>query len=232
MSINTGAIMFLPALLCDSRLFKHAISRFSADAKVIVPNITGGENLSAMAADILKSAPARFALVGNSMGGYLALEIAAQASDRVSHLALVGTNAHADFAEAREKRQQAIRLAEGGKFDQFVHSYVESALAPHHRVEHGPLMRTMARDLGPDVLVRQQKAIMARVDHQPLLQELTMPSMVMFGREDGLSNELHQQDMAKNLPNCRFFEVPSCGHLVPLEAPELFSGALAALLHA
>ncbi len=230
MSINTGAIMFLPALLCDTRLYKSAILHFSAHAKVIVPGITGGENLSAMAADILKSAPERFALVGNSMGGYLALEIAAQAKERVSHIALVGTNAHADLPEAREKRAQAIRLAERGKFDQFVDGYVEGALAARHRTEFADIMRTMARELGPEVLIRQQKAIMARADHMALLAELDMPSLVMFGREDGLSNEHHQEDMAKRLPDCRFFEVPGCGHLVPLEAPELFSAALQALL--
>lgn len=232
MSINTGAIMFLPALLCDSRLFSNAISRFSADAKVIVPNIAHGENLSAMAADILKSAPARFALVGNSMGGYLALEIAAQAKERVSHLALVGTNAHADLPEAREKRLQAIRLAEGGKFEQFVDGYVEAALAPRHRAELAPLMRTMARDLGAEALIHQQKAIMARVDHMPLLAAIEMPSLVMFGRDDGLSNRSHQEDMAKRLRKGRFYEVPQCGHLVPLEAPEQFNAALHALLQA
>lgn len=232
MSINTGAIMFLPALLCDSRLYSHAISRFSADAKVIVPNISQGENLSAMAADILKSAPARFALVGNSMGGYLALEIVAQAGDRVSHLALVGTNAHADLPEAREKRQQAIRLAEGGKFEQFVDSYVEGALAAHHRTEFAQVVRTMARGLGADALIRQQKAIMARVDHMALLTDLDIPSLVMFGREDGLSSRNHQEEMAKRLRRGRFYEVPECGHLVPLEAPEQFSAALHALLQA
>ena len=232
MSINTGAIIFLPALLCDSRLFSHAISRFSADAEVIVPDITRDENISTMAAEILAAAPERFAAVGNSMGGYVALEIAAQASHRVSHLALVGTNAHADLSQAREKRLQAIRLAEGGRFEQFVGGYVEGALAGHNRAELAPLMRVMARDLGPEALVRQQKAIMARGDHMSRLPSLEMPSLVMVGREDELSDHSHQQDMAKLLRKCRFFDAPHCGHLVPLEAPELFANALAELLKA
>jgi pimeloyl-ACP methyl ester carboxylesterase len=120
----------------------------------------------------------------------------------------------------------------GGKFEQFVDGYVEGALAPHHRAEFAQVMRTMARDLGADALIRQQKAIMARADHMALLAELDMPSLVMFGREDGLSNRNHQEDMAKCLRRGRFYEVPQCGHLVPMEAPEQFSAALHALLQA
>ena len=230
MALKTDAIMFLPALLCDTRLYDRAVTHFGSMLDVVVPELLCHENLADMATEVLASAPSRFALVGNSMGGYMALEIMAQAPERVSHMALVGTNAHADLRAAREKREQAIRLAERGRFDQFVDGYVEGALASAHRERCGPVMRAMARALGPEILVRQQKAIMARADHIRLLERITVPSLVMMGRHDSLSDIRHQRLMAGTLPKARFYEVPGSGHLVPLEAPELFNAALTALL--
>ncbi|WP_262691554.1 alpha/beta fold hydrolase [Kordiimonas aestuarii] len=232
MALKSDAIMFLPALLCDTRLYSNAVSHFRRELEVIVPEIFSHDSFADMAAEILASAPKRFALVGNSMGGYLALEIMAQAPQRVSHLALVGTNAHADTPPAREKREQAIRLAERGKFNQFVDGYVEGALTPAHRARLGPIIREMARDLGPGVLIRQQKTIMARADYRDLLKSVHVPSLVAVGREDGLSEIKHQHHMAGALSNSRFFEMPRCGHLVPLEAPELFNAAMEKLLSA
>ncbi|WP_417463581.1 alpha/beta fold hydrolase [Kordiimonas sp.] len=232
MAFKTDAILFLPALLCDSRLYKSMINNFSDHVEVSVADTFSDDNLKAMAERAIHNMPERCALVGNSMGGYLALEIAARAPDRVSHLALIGTNSHADDAAARTKREQAIRLAERGRFSSFVDGYVESALSFSNGAEHAPLIREMARDLGADTLIAQQRAIMDRRSHEDKLGHIKVPSLVMVGREDGLADTAHQQTMAKRLPNCRYIEVPKCGHLVPLEAPEILNSALTALLSA
>ena len=230
MALNAEAIIFLPALLCDSRLYSAQVRHYSGRIPMMVADLSLDTTITTMVDRILASAPPRFALVGNSMGGYVALALACQAPERVSHLALIGTNALADAPAAKAKRQQAIRLAEGGKFESFIDGYVEGALYPQHQIVLAPLMRQMARDLGPDALVRQQKAIMARGDSMAALAALKMPSLVMAGTEDGFSSHQHQQVMASALPDCRYFSVPRCGHLVPLEAAGATVGALDHLL--
>lgn len=230
MAFNTDAILLLPPLLCDSRSYYGAITRFESEVEVSVANMGQDDNFADMAARAIENMPDRFALVGNSMGGYLALEIAARAQSRISHLALIGTNAHADSAEAQQKRMRAIDLAEGGKFNAFVDGYAESALGAGRRQQYSPLMHDMARDMGPDVFVRQQKAIMGRKSHEASLHSLSMPSLVMFGHEDSLLDHAHQRDMAKRLPDCRYVEVPRCGHMVPLEAAAMVNAALALLI--
>lgn len=232
MAFNTDAILLLPALLCDSRLYKSVINHFAEGVEVSVADTQADDNLADMAARAIENMPDRFAIVGNSLGGYLALEIATRVPHRISHLALIGTNAHADSTEARKKRMQAIKLADRGKFTAFVDGYVESALSENNRMRHAPLMREMARDLGADVLVKQQRAIMERASREASLCDIAVPSLVMFGREDTLADHAHQQEMAKRLPNCRYVEVPKCGHLVPLEAPAMLTTALAALISA
>ena len=71
-----------------------------------------------MAARTLTDAPfERFALVGHSMGGYVALEIMRQAPERIERLALLDTQARPDTAEAIERRKALIELAQQGRMD-------------------------------------------------------------------------------------------------------------------
>ena len=60
--------------------------------------------MAALAAEVLADAPPRFALLGLSMGGILAMEIARQAPDRVERLALLDTN---PFAETPSRHRRA-----------------------------------------------------------------------------------------------------------------------------
>src|SRR3546814_17470697 len=54
--------------------------------RIFVPR---GRTVAAMAAAILPELPERFALCGHSMGGYVALELARQAGQRMAGLALL-----------------------------------------------------------------------------------------------------------------------------------------------
>lgn len=54
---------------------------------------------------MLADAPDRFALAGVSMGGMVALEIMRIAPERVTRLALIGTNARPDTPEQAERRR-------------------------------------------------------------------------------------------------------------------------------
>ncbi|NVJ98071.1 MAG: alpha/beta fold hydrolase [Alphaproteobacteria bacterium] len=230
MAVNTEALVLLPALLCDSRLFRHQIDALNGQLPVIVPDISTFDRFEDMAVSVIASLPPAFALVGNSMGGYLALEIVRRVPKRVTHLALVGTNAYADPPEAHQKRKQAIRLAEAGRFDQFIEGYVQAALYPAHVDRDGPLMATMAKDLGPDVLIRHQKAIMGRRDSTELLSAISVPVSVLCGSQDVLSSPSVHQDMAQAISGAEFREIENCGHLAPLEAPEVVTQALKDLL--
>jgi pimeloyl-ACP methyl ester carboxylesterase len=76
-----------------------------------------------MARRVLAHAPAgRFALCGLSMGGYVAMEIMRQASERVARLALFDTQAIPETPEATQRRLTQMRLAKGGKLALVVES--------------------------------------------------------------------------------------------------------------
>src|ERR1700722_3980571 len=86
----------LPAVLvaglnCSAGLYAEQITALWQFGPVTVADHRRDDSMAAMARRILAAAPPRLALVGLSMGGYVAFEIMRQAASRVAKLALLDT---------------------------------------------------------------------------------------------------------------------------------------------
>lgn len=81
---------------------------------VVAPNLyaLGGNSVDGWARTLLEQVHGRLAVVGASMGGYVALAMARHAPDRVAGLLLVGSRAGPDTPERRRYREQALRELE------------------------------------------------------------------------------------------------------------------------
>jgi pimeloyl-ACP methyl ester carboxylesterase len=184
--------------------------------------------MAAIAGRILATAPPRFALVGLSMGGYLAFEIMRQASERVERLALLNTSAHPDTAEATERRREQIAMAKDGKLAQVVDMLSQRWVRAAVRGDAALLsvIRQMADETGPEAFVRQQHAIMNRPDSRPGLAAIACPTLVVAGEEDEVTVPGHAEEMASQIPHARLVTIPECGHLSTLEQPAAVTQAL------
>ena len=218
----TDPILLLPGLLCDHRLYAGQLPALATRMEVTVADLTGSDSIAGLAAHVLATAPARFALVGLSMGGYLAFEILRRAPERVTRLALLDTQARADTDEAKARRRGLMELAQKGEFKGvtprllplFVHP---DALADPQIVA---TVQSMAESTGKDGFLRQQTAIMHRPDSRPGLRAIACPTLILAGREDQLTPVALQLEMAKVIPDATLVLLPRCGHLAPLERPE------------
>jgi pimeloyl-ACP methyl ester carboxylesterase len=106
MSAATNLVL-VPGLLCTEDLWASQLATLGDIASMTVADHTRHDTMEAIAKSILAAAPARFALAGLSMGGYIAYEIVRQAPERVTKLALLDTGYRAD---APERREQRLRL--------------------------------------------------------------------------------------------------------------------------
>ena len=181
-----------------------------------------------MAARFLASAPPRFALAGLSMGGYLALEIARMTPFRVTRLALMDTSARPDDEDATARRRKLMAMAESGGLPA-VHDILWQKLVHEDRLgdaELEALVRRMLLDTGPEAFVRQQRAIIGRMDSRPTLGALTMPTLVLVGEDDGITPPKLAYELADGLADADLVVVPECGHLSAIERPEAVTAAL------
>lgn len=227
---DTLPIVLVPGLNCSPRLYEPQMAALWQLGPVTVPNHTLDDTMAAIAGRILDAAPPRFALAGLSMGGYIALEIVRQAADRVERLALLDTGARADPPEALDMRRKRIALAEGGRFDEVIESTWPMLVHPDRRGDAAlkAIHTAMCRDVGVEGYVRQQKAIIARVDSRPLLPMIRCPALVLVGAQDELTPPSLSEEMAAAIPGARLVKVPDCAHLSTLEQPDAVTEVLVA----
>jgi pimeloyl-ACP methyl ester carboxylesterase len=223
-------ILLVPGLNCSPRLYTPQMPALWRFGPVTVVDHTRDETIAAIAKRILAAAPPRFALAGLSMGGYIALEIVRQAAERVARLALLDTGSRADTPEATAKRHANIALAESGRFAEVIEPqyplYVHPSRANDAALKAEYL--AMCHDVGPQAYVRQQKAIMTRVDSRPLLPSIKCPTLVLVGVEDAATPVALSQEMAAAIPGARLAQIPECGHLSTIERPEAVTRELVA----
>lgn len=221
-------VLFLPGLLCDQALWAHQTNHLSDIAEGLVADLTQDSSIPAMAERVLRAAPPHFALIGLSMGGYVAFEILRQAPQRVTKLALLDTQARPDTPEARQQRQGLIDLAQKGEFKGVTTRLLPRLIHNSRLMDDaltGVIMR-MAESVGREAFARQQTAIMNRVDSRPDLPDIKCPTLVLCGREDALTPLALHQEMVQLIPGTVLSIVEDCGHLSALERPHAVTAML------
>ncbi len=97
------------------------------------------------------------------------------------------------------------------------------------RVNDEPMVRVireMGERVGAVAYVRQQKAIMSRVDSVPTLSGIACPTLVLCGEQDTRTTLAPHELMAREIPGAQLVTIPDCGHMVTLERPEAVAAAL------
>ena len=220
--------VLVPGLLCSPRLYAEQLPALWQFGPVSVASHRHDDNLAAIASRILATAPPQFALVGLSMGGYLAFEIMRQAGHRVMRLALLNTAAYPDTAEATRQRHDQIALARDGQFAEVVDILCRRWVRAARRRDLAlrQVIRQMADETGPEAFVRQQLAIMNRPDSRIGLAAIGCPALVVAGADDEVATPDHAAEMADRIPQARLVVIPECGHLSALEQPAAVTQAL------
>jgi len=84
----------------------------------------------------------------------------------------------------------------------------------------------MAEALGPEVFVRQSRALQRRPDQQATLRRCRLPTLVLCGAEDTLCPVKRHEFMAELMPQAQLVVIAGAGHLPPLEQPDATTQAL------
>ncbi len=221
-------LVLIPGLACTDALFARQIEALSTAIRCHVAEVCA-DDIGAMAWAVLAAAPPRFALCGFSLGGYVALEVMRQAPERVSRLALLDTAAGSERPEQSARRQHLIGLARNGGFaaarDRMLPLLLGVAAMRDQAIV--ATVAAMFAATGPELFVRQLKAIMGRRDARPALSAIACPTLVLVGADDALTPVAAAREITRGIPAARLVVIDDCGHLSTLERPHAVSAALA-----
>lgn len=215
-------LALLPGLGCDAAVWTRQVAGLGELVVPHVPDLAGGDDIASLARSTLAVLPDRFALVGHSMGGYVALEIMRRAPERVTRLALINTQPQRDTPEQADRRRRLVAQAERGEFDAVLDELLplqfHPALGPDDAVVDAA--RQMAERVGQVAFLRQQRAIVSRVDSTPTLSTITCPTLVIGSDHDVIAPVERSRQMADRIAGATLVVLESCGHMGPMERPD------------
>lgn len=216
-------IVFIPGLMCTGRIYQHQAEHLGQTRPVLFANHWSASTMKDVAAQILDTAPDRFALVGTSMGGYAALEIVRQAPARVTNLILMSTSAKPDTPErSKGRREQVADVKKASGMRAWTKALWPKLVHPARHEDHA-LQNTfidMAEQLGVDAFERQIEAIISREDARPLLASINIPTLVVVGKDDTLIPPDDGREIATGISGARIEEIDHAGHMCMTERPE------------
>lgn len=226
---QTTPILLVPGLASSARIYAPVIPALWRFGSVMIANHIRDDSIAAIARRILAEAPPRFALAGHSMGGYIAFEIMRQACERVTRLALINTQARPDTPEATARRRAQMERARRGELRAVRQESFPELVHPSRRDDADilALVHAQDEDVGVEGYLRQQTAIIARVDSRPTLATIACPTLVLTGDTDNTIPNALSKEMAEGIAGARLVILDRCGHLPQAEQPEATVRALA-----
>jgi len=179
------------------------------------------------AADVLGSFEGKAVFVGLSMGGYVALQIAAAAPERVAGLVLCDTRAEPDANENKAKRAAAIDFVRKNGVDAFLGPFLKDAVFNPKTLD---FLKGVASKASPEAVMAALAALAARPDAVPGLSKITAPTAVLVGSQDKITPLPLSEAMRSRIPGAELHIIPDAGHFSNAENPAAFNERLVSFL--
>ncbi len=175
---------------------------------------------------------ARAAVVGLSMGGLVAMELAASRPDRYWAIGLVATTMEPPTPKDRATRlERAAAVERDGMavLVDYMHTGLYGPACPPAVRARVDAMMYAAPPAGAAAALRGRAG---RPDYRPLLAGLDLPALVCAGSADPWSNHAVTAEIAASLKRPETVIIDGVGHLPNLEAKTEFNDVLGAFLRA
>lgn len=239
--VGRGApLVFLHGFPFGRGAWQKQVDGLRTSYRVIAPDLRGfGESetqpgpttMAQYAADVhallQRLATGPVALIGHSMGGYVALAFVRQFPKMLRGLVLVSTKAGQDTSEgaaARRVLADKVRVEGTG--------VVVDAMAPK-MLATGNQDARMARQVRELMSSSKPKGVIGallgmaeRPDSTTLLASITVPTLVITGAEDTIIPPAESNRLVLGIGAAELKIIPHAGHLVAFEQPDEFNGVL------
>jgi 3-oxoadipate enol-lactonase len=234
------AVLLLHAFPLSGAMWRGLAERLRERYRVVAPDLRGFGGSDAPPGPLTMDQQAddaaallehlgigRAAVVGLSMGGYIAFALWRRHPEKVAALALADTKAGADSDEGKAGREANARLAEeqgaGAIAEKMIPNLVAAGAAQALRDE----LRGLITANSTDGIAGALRGMAMRPDSTPDLAGITVPTLAIVGAQDTLTPPDEARKIAAGVAGpSSLLELPDAGHLSNMEAPEAFGAAV------
>ncbi|WP_323144448.1 alpha/beta fold hydrolase [Massilia phyllosphaerae] len=217
------ALLLVPGFMADETLWNDMSAALARFGPILHADLRHDTSVEAMARRALAAAPPSFLLVGFSMGGYIARDIARLApayGKRVAALVLVATSTRPDTPAMRQRKGAVGHAAPSVAFSGLSRIAVASSLHPKDKHNEAMIerVRAMGVRLGGEVFRRQ--SVLERPGDIDRLDQIRCPTLVVAAAQDQLRSLEEARELQAGIPDATLAVIEDSGHMIPIEAPQ------------
>jgi 3-oxoadipate enol-lactonase len=166
------------------------------------------------------------AIVGVSMGGYIALPFCSKYPQRIRQLVLANTRARADNDNEKAARNEMIAAIQQSGTAILPDRMLPRLLKPNSPQGVVTVVRKMIESVNSSAAIHAVTAMRDRIDFSSAVHRINCPTLVVTGEEDAIIRSEDSRELADSIPGSQFVQIPQSGHLSNLENPSEFNRAL------
>jgi 3-oxoadipate enol-lactonase len=240
-------VLFVHGFPLTHAMWNAQIAAFSGKYRVIAPDLRGfGESPSAgdtltmeRCADdmhgllhgVFVDNPIVFC--GLSMGGYIAWQFFQKYRAQLKALILCDTRATADSPEAAAGRRKLAESVLSDGVQSAIDVMLPRLFSPK-TTERFPQLIAEAKAMilrnKPQGVAAGLLGLAERPDCTALLGSIDVPTLVICGQDDQITSANEMRGMAEAIPGSTYVEIPSAGHMSPIENPDAVNRAISQFL--
>ena len=179
-------------------------------------------------------------IVGLSMGGAIAQEIAIHSPERMRSLtSIMSTTGNPRLPQPKREAMALLTSSPPTSKDEYIETFARNwrilragSFPLDEARDRDRAERCYARGLNPDGVARQFRAILASGNRSKALAGVKVPSLVIHGTVDPLVRPEAGVETARSIPGAKLLMIEGMGHATPIPMWPQIIGAIADHAHA
>jgi pimeloyl-ACP methyl ester carboxylesterase len=233
-----AAVLLIHAFPLNHTMWQPQTAHLSSRFRVIAPDIRGfGESLPPTPWTIMQVCEdlrefldvldlENYAVVGISMGGYIALPFTFWFPDKVRQLVLADTRARADNDAEKQGRTEMMGKIVRDGIQILPNLMLPRLLRPDPSPQAVEFVTSIILENDPSAAMYALMAMRDRSDASIALERINCPTMVIAGEHDVVTRIEECKTMAEIVSEGIFVQIPKAGHLSNIDNPKAFNEAL------
>ncbi len=169
------------------------------------------------------------ALLGLSMGGYVAFEFVRKYPQRLRAIVLAATHPALDSEAGRQARIEMAEKVRNEGATSLADPMIPRLLG-RTTLQTRPELATKIKNLivrnPPEGIAQGSLAMATRRDSTDLLEQIHLPTLILSGEEDSIVPAMPPAVMHQKIADSTWISIEQCGHLMNLERPDIFNNAV------
>jgi len=241
------AIVFVHGYPFDHRMWDYQVEELSKNYKCVTYDLRGlgkspesdGQFTMESFVDDLEGVLIELGIVkpvlcGLSMGGYISLRAVERMENKFSAMILCDTKSMSDDDLGKLKRAAGIKTINEEGAEKFVEQFVPNCFSEKFmndkNIEYLKVLNRSKQN-GAVGLKGCLLAMAARTDTTANLSKISIPTLVICGKEDKLTPPDVMKSMSEQIKDSIFVIVENAGHMTPIEKAEIVTSTIREFLN-